>query len=115
RLSEVPGFRPPRSSRAQPLVQSVCVQVHPLAGIFQVTLSSELIHVVGYDLTRCPNILREQLMGEGGYPYGSVVGSLAHALGQTDQAPRKPAGGVVRREADDALAELGRTLYQHLR
>jgi len=93
----------------QPILQRFPVQQNSFAGVPQVTMSPELVHVVGDDLARCAHVLRKQLVGERHHLYPAVLRFLPQTFGEADQRARQTPRDIVHRETLDPVTELDRS------
>ena len=74
---------------AQPILQGVPVQLDALAGIGQVSLTAELIHIVSHNLTGRSHVLRKQFVRERNHLHRAILGCMAEPLGETDEGSRE--------------------------
>jgi hypothetical protein len=74
--------------------------------IFQISVTSELIHILRHDLAGCPNILGQKLVCERVHFNGSVSGRIAKSPGKPDQCAREASLDAVHGKTLNPVSEL---------
>src|SRR5436309_15995439 len=79
----------------QPRTKSIPFQQNPFSRVTQISLAAKLIHVVGYDLARGSDILRQQFMRKGNHLHGTVFGLMTEPFREADKSASKPTCDIV--------------------